>query len=123
MNKRQVYFTGRFKREYKRVKRDSRWNPVFNERLPFDDKRSPWQYVIACLIYGKEIPDYFYAHQLKGFKKEIQEIKRSLRQPNATVRILELHFDGYNGDHLMIYSVNDNVVHMLAIGTHSNLFK
>lgn len=29
-------------------------------------KRSPWKYIIQCLIEDKTIPDYFYPHALKA---------------------------------------------------------
>ena len=39
-------------------------------------KRSPWKYIIQCLIEDKTTPDYFYLHTLEGVTMEKQETTR-----------------------------------------------
>ena len=77
-------------------------------------KRSPWKYIIQRLIEDKTIPDYFYPHALEGLKDLKKQIKRQLNDANMTIIILELHFDGHNGDHLLVYVPTDKTVCLLS---------
>ena len=55
-----VFPTSRFKKQYKKVKKDPRWNSIFNGKVPFtDDNRSAWEYIMDCFINNKKIPKYF----------------------------------------------------------------
>ncbi|MFD1455659.1 hypothetical protein ACFQ44_08235 [Levilactobacillus lanxiensis] len=41
---------------------------------------------------------------------------------HISIQILELHFDGHNGNHLLVYYDDDSLTYLVAIGTHSSLF-
>ena len=48
--------TNKFKKQRKKVKKDARWNRIFNGKVPFEnDDRSPWEYVIDCFINDEPI--------------------------------------------------------------------
>lgn len=119
-----VLFTSVFKKHYKKVKKNPRWNPIFNKEVPFEDElhRSPWDYVMDCFYNDLQIPDYFYEHSITLTTKKVKEIKQRLRNKNLKIQGLDLHFDGHNGDHLMIYARTDKEVYLVDIGTHSELF-
>lgn len=118
----EIKLTSQFKKQYKKVKKDPRWQPIFNHHVSFaNDQRSPWKYVLDCLIEEQTIPNYFYEHQLILPKSE-QQIKQRLKNKHLEIHILELHFDGHNGDHLLIYGKTQEAIYLLAIGTHNNLF-
>ncbi|MCH3904306.1 MAG: replication associated protein [Lactobacillus sp.] len=117
--------TNHFKKQYKKVKKDSRWLPIFKGTVPFDDKRrSPWEYIIECFLEDKEIPKCFYEHPITLIKLQKQEIKRRLGTSiDIQIRGLDLHLDGHNGDHLLLYiKTNKGVLYLTGIGTHSELF-
>lgn len=39
------------------------------------------------------------------------------------IKGLDLHFDGHNGDHLLLFiRTNQNIIYLTGIGTHSELF-
>ena len=117
--------TSKFKRQYKRVRKDTRWNRIFNGTVPFEDSRlSPWQYIINCFLEDLEIPKYFYEHPITLTTQQKKEIKQRLgEQQKISIRGLDLHFDGHNGDHLLIYVRTDaDMVYLIGIGTHSDLF-
>ena len=120
-----IKYTKAFKKRFKKRRQDPKWRSIFKSSLPqeFDDqKRSPWKYIIQCLIEDKTIPDYFYPHALEGLKDLKKQIKRQLNDANMTIIILELYFDGHNGDHLLVYVPTDKTVFLAGIGTHSELF-
>ncbi|WP_241689913.1 hypothetical protein, partial [Ligilactobacillus salivarius] len=76
---------------------DPKWRSIFKSSLPQeldDQKRSPWKYIIQCLIEDKTIPDYFYPHTLEGVtmkkqettrKKKRFDMKRSFRRISAVI--------------------------------------
>ena len=70
--------------------------------------------VLGNIIEDKTIPDYFYPHALEGLKDLKKQIKRQLNDANMTIIILELHFDGHNGDHLLVYVPTDKTVCLLS---------
>ena len=112
-----IKYTKTFKKQFKKRRQDPKWRSIFKSSLPqeFDDqKRSPWKYIIQCLIEDKTIPDYFYPHALEGLKDLKKQIKRQLNDANMTIIILELHFDGHNGDHLLVYVPTDKTVCLLS---------
>lgn len=115
--------TTQFKRQYKVVKKNPRWRPIFNGKVPFDaEARSPWDYIIDCFLTNKSVPEYFYAHPLNLPKKVIQQLKKRVPGQDVKFKVLELHFDGHNGDHLLVYAQILDQVYLVAIGTHSDLF-
>ena len=120
-----IKYTKTFKKQFKKRRQDPKWRSIFKSSLPQeldDQKRSPWKYIIQCLIEDKTIPDYFYPHALEGLKDLKKQIKRQLNDANMTIIILELYFDGHNGDHLLVYVPTDKTVFLAGIGTHSELF-
>ena len=120
-----IKYTKTFKKQFKKRSQDPKWRSIFKSSLPQeldDQKRSPWKYIIQCLIEDKTIPDYFYPHALEGLKDLKKQIKRQLNDANMTIIILELYFDGHNGDHLLVYVPTDKTVFLAGIGTHSELF-
>lgn len=120
-----IKFTKAFKKQFKKRTQDPKWRSVFKGSLPQelgDQKRSPWEFIIQCLIEDRTIPDYFYPHALEGLKGLQKQIKRQLNDAKMTVIILELHFDGHNGDHLLVYVPTDKIVFLAGIGTHGELF-
>jgi probable replication associated protein len=117
--------TSRFKKQYKKVKRNSHWNKAFNGKVPFEgDNRSPWDYVIDCFLNDEEIPEYFYEHPITLTKQQRQEIKNRFNDSlNLEIEGLDLHFDGHNGDHLLIYvRTSKKIIYLTRIGTHSDIF-
>lgn len=117
--------TGRFKKQRKKVKKNSRWHNIFYGEVPFEnDHRSPWKYVIECFLNDQEIPDYFYEHPINLTKQQRQEIKNRFGSlADLKIRGLDLHFDGHNGDHLLLYiRTNQDIIYLTGIGTHSDLF-
>ncbi len=115
--------TTQFKRQYKAVKKKPRWRPIFTGKFPFDPKsRSPWDYIINCFLTDQRIPDYFYAHPLNLPKKVSQQLRHRVPGHDVQFKVLELHFDGHNGDHLLVYTKVLDQVYLVAIGTHSDLF-
>lgn len=92
-----IKYTKAFKKQFKKRRQDPKWRSIFKSSLPqeFDDqKRSPWKYIIQCLIEDKTIPDYFYPHALEGVTMEKQEttrkkkrfdMKRSFRRISAVI--------------------------------------
>lgn len=117
--------TTRFKRHYKKVKKNSRWKNIFSGKVPFkNDNRSPWKFVMDCFLNDEKIPDYFYEHPITLTKQQAQEIKKKLGSlKNIKIRGLDLHFDGHNGDHLLLYvKTNKNIIYLIDVGTHSDLF-
>lgn len=120
-----IKYTKNFKKQFKKRRQDPKWRSVFKSSLPQEldyQERSPWEFIIQCLIEDKTIPDYFYPHALEGLKDLKKQIKRQLNDANMTIIILELHFDGHNGDHLLVYVPTDKTVFLAGIGTHSELF-
>ena len=114
-----IKYTKAFKKQFKKRRQDPKWRSIFKSSLPQeldDQKRSPWKYIIQCLclIEDKTIPDYFYPHALEGLKDLKKQIKRQLNDANMTIIILELHFDGHNGDHLLVYVPTDKTVCLLS---------
>lgn len=123
--KHSLIYASRFKTQFKIVRRDSRWKPIFQGIVPFDEQnRSPWDYVIDCFIQRQPLPEYFYAHPLHVSKVLEKQIRQHLTTKNRiSIQVLELHFDGHNGDHLLVYYDDEDLTYLVAIGTHSNLFK
>ncbi len=120
-----VYFTANFKRQYKKVRKSSRWQPIFEGNLPFDGKnRSAWRYILDSFEERNPLPEYFYVHPLHVPKSLIQRLKRDFGLNNhATIKVLELHLDGHNGNHLLVYYDDERITVFLGIGTHSDLFE
>ena len=89
-----------------------------------DDHRSPWEYVINCFLNDEPIPDYFYEHSITLTAQQKSQIKNRLGSLNQVeIKGLDLHFDGHNGDHLLLYiRTNQGIVYLVGIGTHSDLF-
>lgn|SRR5699024_7870551 len=119
----EVIPTSSFKKQFKKVKNNPRWKKIFNGNLPFSNKSS-WDYVISFFLNDTELPGYFYEHKITLTKQVKKQIKQRLKNENIEVAGLDLHFDGHNGDHLLIYCriPEEKLVYLLAIGTHSELF-
>lgn len=129
MNK--IIPTNKFKKQRKKVKKDARWSRIFNGKVPFEnDDRSPWKYVIDCFMNDEVIDEYFYEHPITLTAKEKAEIKRRLGRDASVdlrsikeINALDLHFDGHNGDHLLLYvRTRYHIIYLIGIGTHSELF-
>ena len=121
-----IKYTKVFKKQLKKRRQDPKWHSVFKGSLPQEldnQERSPWEFIIQCLIEDNKIPNYFYPHALENLINIKQQIKKQLSDKRATVIILELHFDGHSGDHLLVYAPTQETVFLIGIGTHSELFK
>ena len=117
--------TNHFKKQRKKVKKNPRWHSIFHGEVPFpDDHRSPWEYVINCFLNDKPIPDYFYYLSITLTAQQKSQIKNRLGSlSQVEIKGLDLHFDGHNGDHLLLYiRTNQEIVYLVGIGTHSDLF-
>ena len=117
-----IKYTKIFKKQLKKRRQDPKWHSVFNGSLPQEldnQERNPWEFIIQCLIEDNKIPNYFHPHALEN----LINIKKQLSDKRATVIILELHFDGHSGDHLLVYAPTQETVFLIGIGTHSELFK
>ncbi len=56
-----------------------KWRSIFKSSLPQeldDQKRSPWKYIIQCLIEDKTIPDYFYPYFRRCYMKKARNDKK-----------------------------------------------
>lgn len=121
----EVIPTNHFKKQRKKVMKNPRWHNIFHGEVPFtDDHRSPWEYVINCFLNDEKIPDYFYEHPITLTSQQKKGIKNRLGSlNNIEIKGLDLHFDGHNGDHLLLYvQTNQKIVYLVGIGTHSDLF-
>lgn len=117
--------TNHFKKQRKKVKKNPRWHSIFHGEVPFpDDHRSPWKYVISRFLNDEPIPDYFYEHSITLTAQQKSQIKNRLGSlSQVEIKGLDLHFDGHNGDHLLLYiRTNQEIVYLVGIGTHSDLF-
>ncbi|TSO26638.1 replication associated protein [Lactobacillus sp. LL6] len=117
----------KFKKQYKKVKNNPRWNKIFNGTVPFsNDNGSPWEYVMECFLKDEQIDSYFYEHPITLTQKQRQQIKNRLpTNLNSEIKVcgLDLHFDGHNGDHLLLFvRTNQKLIYLIGIGTHSELF-
>lgn len=119
----QVIATHRFKKHFKKVSKNPRWQTIFNEGAT--SFQSPWEFVIQCFITGEKIPAYYYVHEIVISKEILQGLRRQYPQGHLTTRVLELHLDGHNGDHLLMYVrvESEKIVCLLDIGTHSDLLR
>jgi len=119
-----IYFTANFKRQYKKARKNPRWRPIFEGQVPFDEKkRSPWSYIRDSFVNRVPLPAYFYVHSLHVPRELTQRLKRDLGlDSRAVIRVLELHLDGHNGDHLLVYYDDEQRTTYIALGTHSELF-
>ena len=99
--------TNHFKKQRKKVKKNPRWHSIFHGAVPFpDDHRSPWEYVINCFLNDKPIPDYFYEHSITLTAQQKSQIKNRLGSlSQVEIKGLDLHFDGHNGDHLLLSQI------------------
>ncbi|EHO50036.1 hypothetical protein [Lentilactobacillus kisonensis] len=124
-----IRYSSKFKRHYKRVSKDPGWRKVFHDKISIEitwtkQEFISFDFVITCLEKDITIPKYFYAHPITLPKKMIQRLKSTFGDTYTKIECLELHFDGHNGDHLLIYAKNTvaKLVYLLEIGTHSELF-
>lgn len=124
-----IKYSSKFKRHYKRVLKGPRWQKIFYDNLPLEitrteQKFTPFDFIITCLERDIPIPKYFYVHPITLPKKMVQRLKSAFGHTYTKIACLDLHFDGHNGDHLLIYATNAdaNLVYLLEIGTHSELF-
>ena len=80
--------------------------------------------VINCFLNDEPIPDYFYEHSITLTAQQKSQIKNRLGSlSQVEIKGLDLHFDGHNGDHLLLYiRTNQEIVYLVGIGTHSDLF-
>lgn len=115
-----VKYGSQFKKDIKKVRKNSKRNKVFNKPLHFSDL-SPWEYIIRKFIDDEPIPDYFYAHPITLSRKDIQNIRSAIGK-DMDIKAMDLHFDGRTGDCLLLYATNKEYVYLLRIGSHSELF-
>lgn len=117
--------TTKFKKHYKKAKLNNRWQSIFNKSSHYEGTElSSWDFVIHCLIEGLEIPKYFYPHPLVPSVQLKRQINTAVGTEHVKVKVLDLHFDGHGGDHLLVYCPIDSAktVVLIDIGTHSELF-
>lgn len=112
---------------FKKVKKNHRWRPIFNKPTAYaGSEKSSWDYIIDCFLNDYDIPTYFYPHKITAGNDTKKQINRRLPDDlhNIEIQLMDLHFDGHNGDHLLIYSkiAETKTVYLIAIGTHSDLF-
>jgi len=120
-----IHPTRKFKQQFKNAQQTPRWNRVFHGTTPLaGESRSAWDVVTSCLLTGTPIPSYFYPHRLRGKQQLTKQINSLLSKQHVSVSIMECHFDGKNGDHLLIYAISSetNQVFLISIGTHAGLF-
>ncbi|GEO58288.1 hypothetical protein LBO01_14170 [Companilactobacillus paralimentarius] len=75
------------------------------------------------MINAVKIPKYYYVHPITLSNSQVQSLKNRAGIHGINIQVLELHFDGHNGDHLLVYSEIGEEVYLVAIGTHSDLFR
>ena len=110
----EIKFTNTFKKQYKKVKKNPRWKPIFLGTTPFKENNcSPWDYVMNCFLKDLPVPKYFYEHSITLPKSKIKEIKQRVGNTcGVKIEALDLHFDGHNGDHLLIYAkTNQQIIY------------
>lgn len=101
------------------------WRSVFNKPTQYTGTElTAWEFIRDCLLSDKPIPRYFYPHPIVPSKKLMRQIKNAVGNTKIEVRVIDLHFDGHNGDHLLIYCrvPEAKIVVLIDIGTHSELF-
>lgn len=69
--------TSKFKKQFKKVRKNPRWHNIFYGSLPFN-KLSPWEYVVDCFLNDQPLDDYFYEHPITLNNKQKKEIKKEL---------------------------------------------
>ncbi|MFD1393295.1 replication associated protein [Lacticaseibacillus jixianensis] len=118
--------THNFKKHFKQVRRVGHWDRIFAKPSNFEGTKLPaWDFILNCLIFGQPIPSYFYPHPITPSKRLMQEIKRAVGSEHGPIRVIDLHFDGHNGDNLLVYCpvLKQNLVILIDIGTHADLFQ
>jgi mRNA-degrading endonuclease YafQ of YafQ-DinJ toxin-antitoxin module len=114
--------TTKFKKQYKKIRYNPKWKLIFSKGTMADPERSPFEYIVGCLLNEIQIPKYYYAHPINLSKDQMKSLKSRAGVPEKSIKVLELHFDGHNGNHLLVYCDLKDVVYLVAIGTHSDLF-
>jgi len=120
-----LFPTSQFKKHFKKVRRNSRWQAIFNKPSRYEGTSlPPWDFIRDCLLFNTPIPEYFYPHPITPSKKLMQQIKLAVNGRQVEIRVIDLHFDGHNGDHLLVYCLvrETQMVVLIDIGTHSDLF-
>ena len=120
-----LFTTNNFKKHFKKVRRNPRWFPIFTKPSRYDGTSlPPWDFVINCLIMGMPIPYYFYAHPLTIYKKLTQQIKAAVGPTSIEIKLLDLHFDDHNGDHVLVYCAiyAEHKIVLVDIGSNADLF-
>lgn len=114
-----------FKKMYKKVKKNPRWQPIFftmgMDKFPLNMMND---YVVDHFLQDLPLPDYFYEHLIILSNQQKKELKKRLGNiDNLKITGLDLHFDGHNGDHLLLYAkTNQQIIYLVGIGSHSDLF-
>ncbi|WP_262316581.1 type II toxin-antitoxin system YafQ family toxin [Lacticaseibacillus parakribbianus] len=121
----ELFPTRSFRKNFRRVKQDPRWRAIFSKPSRYEGTTlPPWEFIRNCLLNNVPIPSYFYPHPITPPKRLVQQIKAAVGH-SGEVRVIDLHFDGHNGDHLLVYcDVPDrHAVVLINIGTHADLFR
>lgn len=120
-----VTYTRIFKKSFKKIKRDKKWNFIFEDKINLNGiKSTRWKYILKyCFFEGNKIPKYFNNHQIHITKDTKRMLSKRLRMLPNDINCLELHLNGQNGDCLLVYSKNDDEVVLINIGTHNQVFK
>ena len=113
----------KYHKNYRKYSKDSRWRKfVFNNNY-HKTGYSSFAFIIKCLINNEEIPFYFYPHPLSGVSKQEKKlIARKTGLDYRHVKLIELHFNGRSSDMLLEYSKYKDVVDIMNIGTHKDIF-
>ena len=120
-----VTVTKIFKKNFKKIKRDKKWNFIFEDEITLNEiKATRWEYVLKyCFLKGNDLPQYFNNHQIHIAARTKKILAKKLGTPPKNISCLELHLNGQNGNCLLVYSKNDDEVLLINIGTHNQIFK
>ncbi|WP_373301268.1 hypothetical protein [Levilactobacillus andaensis] len=80
---------------------------------------------MTLLLDEQRIPRYFYAHAIHANTKLIHSLNAKYPQEDLHLSVMELHFDGHNGDHLLVFIKipSKHEVYLIDIGSHAEIFR
>ena len=120
-----VTYTRIFKKNFKRIKRDKKWNFIFEDEINLNGiKATRWEYILKyCFFEDNTIPRYFNNHQIHITSDTKKMLAKRLGVSSRNISCLELHLNGQNGNCLLVYSKSDSEIILINIGTHNQVFK
>ncbi|AKP65190.1 hypothetical protein [Levilactobacillus koreensis] len=80
---------------------------------------------MSLFLDEQHIPSYFYEHAVHANSQLIHRLNVKYPQENLRLSVMELHFDGHNGDHLLVYIKvpSKHEVYLIDIGSHAEIFR